>query len=253
MQMMAGTTVKACRTSTGEMAELIMPSVTGSSVQVKFSETVLKLYIPQAFSLAETVMWRRITRISPTTWQCSTRFRTYRTCMHPRYRDQRISSTQQASWCRASQLNERCPQSLHVHIKRGKLQQRRKSQRNSFGLSRAPRPGRTFGTTCSSPSAPMPHYSDSELNIAKLFVCGSLVGNCPKPKTARIAPWGQIFARLSADFPGDDQPSSKPRSVYWVVRRVHDQREQDVDRGNRDDTAGHEIKKYHPRATSDWP
>ena len=34
----------------------------------------------------------------------------------------------------------------------------------------------------------MLHYSDSELNIAKLFVCGSLVGNCPKPKTARIAP-----------------------------------------------------------------
>ena len=76
MQMMAGTTVKACRTSTGEMADLIMPSVTGSSVmkslqvcttmnrrqpnravpkvvQVKFSETVLKLYIPQAFSIGD--------------------------------------------------------------------------------------------------------------------------------------------------------------------------------------------------------
>ena len=59
--------------------------------------------------------------------QRSTRFRTYRTCMHPRFRDQRISSTQQASFCRAS------PQSLHVHIKRGKLQQRRYSHKNSFG------------------------------------------------------------------------------------------------------------------------
>ena len=124
------------------------------------------------------------------------------------------------------------------------VQQRRKSQKNSFGLSRAPRPGRTFGTTFSSPSAPMLFSSRTRNStFAKMFVCGSLVGNCQKPKTARIAPWGRIFARLSADFPGDDQPSSKPRSVYRVRRRVHDQREQDVDRGNRDYTARHEIKK----------
>ena len=187
-------------------------------------------------------MWRGITLISPTTWLCSTRFRKNRTCMHPRYRDPRISSTQQASWCCASpgtteratptraarphrawqattkkiQSKEliralaRSTSSSRICHRRNleRVETQKQADHKVAGESQScliQDPGQTFGTTFSSPSAPMPHYSNSELNIAKLFVCGSLVENCPKPKTARIAPWGQVFARLSAVFHGDDQ------------------------------------------------